>query len=71
MFVILSSAWKARVEGRTHRRSKVNVRCGWQMRGRTLRTPYRGARLARMRCKVRRCMFSRRAVSETLWPQSS
>ena len=27
---------------------------------------YRGARLARMRCRVRRCMFSRRAVSETL-----
>jgi hypothetical protein len=27
---------------------------------------YRGARLARIRCKVRRCMFSRRAVSETL-----
>jgi hypothetical protein len=27
---------------------------------------YRGARLARMRCKVRRCMLSRRAVSETL-----
>src|SRR5206468_425594 len=30
-----------------------------------------GARLARMRCRVRRCMFSRRAVSETLWPHSS
>jgi hypothetical protein len=28
--------------------------------------PQRGARLARMRCSVRRCMFSRRAVSETL-----
>jgi hypothetical protein len=27
---------------------------------------YRGARLARMRCRVRRCMFNRRAVSETL-----
>jgi DNA repair protein MmcB-like len=27
---------------------------------------YRGARLAKMRCRVRRCMFSRRAVSETL-----
>ena len=27
---------------------------------------YRGARLARIRCKLRRCMFSRRAVSETL-----
>jgi hypothetical protein len=27
---------------------------------------YRGARLARMRCRVRRCMLSRRAVSETL-----
>ena len=32
---------------------------------------YRGARLARIRCKVRRCMLSRRAVSETLRPQSS
>ena len=30
------------------------------------RNNYRGARLARMRCRVRRCMFSRRAVSETL-----
>ena len=27
---------------------------------------YRGARFARIRCKVRRCMLSRRAVSETL-----
>ena len=27
---------------------------------------YFGARLARMRCSVRRCMLSRRAVSETL-----
>ena len=27
---------------------------------------YRGARFARIRCRVRRCMFSRRAVSETL-----
>src|SRR5437868_12962012 len=27
---------------------------------------YFGARLARIRCKVRRCMLSRRAVSETL-----
>jgi len=33
--------------------------------------PYRGARFARMRCSVRRCMFSRRAVSETLWLHSS
>ena len=32
---------------------------------------YRGARLARMRCSVRRCMLSRRAVSETLRSQSS
>ena len=31
----------------------------------------RGLRLARMRCSVRRCMFSRRAVSDTLWPHSS
>ena len=28
--------------------------------------PYFGARLARMRCSVRRCMLRRRAVSETL-----
>ena len=27
---------------------------------------YFGARLAKMRCSVRRCMLSRRAVSETL-----
>ncbi len=32
---------------------------------------YFGARLARMRCNVRRCMLSRRAVSETLRLQSS
>ena len=32
---------------------------------------YFGARLARIRCKVRRCMLRRRAVSETLRPQSS
>ena len=31
----------------------------------------RGARLARMRCSVLRCMLSRRAVSETLRPHSS
>ena len=30
------------------------------------RIVYRGARLARMRCSVRRCMLSRRAVSDTL-----
>jgi len=35
------------------------------------RLAQRGARLARIRCKVRRCMFSRRAVSETLWLHSS
>jgi hypothetical protein len=28
--------------------------------------PYRGLRLARIRCRVRRCMLRRRAVSETL-----
>ena len=33
--------------------------------------PYLGARFAKIRCKVRRCMFSRRAVSETLWSHSS
>lgn len=33
--------------------------------------PYRGARFASIRCSVRRCMPSRRAVSETLWSQSS
>ncbi len=27
---------------------------------------YRGARFAKIRCSVRRCMLSRRAVSETL-----
>ena len=32
---------------------------------------YFGARLARMRCNVRRCMFKRRAVSETLRLHSS
>jgi hypothetical protein len=32
----------------------------------TLSANYFGARLARMRCSVRRCIFSRRAVSETL-----
>ena len=32
---------------------------------------YFGARLARMRCKVRRCMLSRRAVSDTLRLHSS
>ena len=32
---------------------------------------YFGARLARMRCNVRRCMLRRRAVSETLRWQSS
>lgn len=30
-----------------------------------------GECLARMRCSVRRCMLRRRAVSETLWSQSS
>ena len=34
--------------------------------GATMAENYRGARLARIRCRVRRCMFSRRAVSETL-----
>ena len=33
--------------------------------------PYFGARLARMRCKVRRCMLRRRAVSDTLRLHSS
>ena len=32
---------------------------------------YRGAFFAKMRCSVRRCMLRRRAVSETLRPQSS
>ena len=32
---------------------------------------YFGARLARMRCRVRRCMLSRRAVSDTLRLHSS
>ena len=33
--------------------------------------PQRGARLARMRWSVRRCMLRRRAVSETLRPHNS
>lgn len=33
--------------------------------------PQRGLRLARIRCSVRRCMFRRRAVSETLRSHSS
>jgi hypothetical protein len=32
---------------------------------------YFGARFERIRCKVRRCMFKRRAVSETLRPHNS
>ena len=32
----------------------------------TLRHRYLGARFAKIRCNVRRCMFRRRAVSETL-----
>ena len=39
--------------------------------GRNRRLDQRGDRLARMRCKVRRCMFRRRAVSETLCPHNS
>jgi hypothetical protein len=35
-------------------------------RGTTVEATYRGARFAKIRCRVRRCMFSRRAVSETL-----
>ena len=35
------------------------------------RVAYFGARLAKMRWSVRRCMLRRRAVSETLRPQSS
>ena len=30
-----------------------------------------GARFAKIRCKVRRCMLRRRAVSDTLRPHSS
>jgi hypothetical protein len=42
------------------------------LQGRAVAGPvYRGARLARMRCSVRRCMLSRRAVSETLRSHSS
>jgi hypothetical protein len=37
-----------------------------ERRSNSERNNYRGARLARMRCRVRRCMLSRRAVSETL-----
>jgi hypothetical protein len=32
---------------------------------------YFGARFARIRCSVRRCMLRRRAVSDTLRPHSS
>ena len=38
---------------------------------RGLRGRYRGARFARIRCRVRRCMLSWRAVSETLRPHNS
>ena len=41
----------------------------WQTLRRVAR--YCGDRFARMRCKVRRCMFSRRAVSDTFLSQSS
>ena len=47
------------------------ARAGRSGGGRELRLGQRGARLARMRCRVRRCMLSRRAVSETLRSQSS
>ncbi len=44
----------------------------WDLRGGKVRgAAYFGARLARIRCRVRRCMLRRRAVSETLRPQSS
>src|SRR6266699_3211785 len=39
--------------------------------GRGLSLCYFGARLARILCKVRRCIWRRRAVSETLRLQSS
>src|SRR5262245_1718787 len=50
---------------------KVNDRMGTPRgtAGRPL--AYFGARLAKMRWSVRRCMLRRRAVSETLRPQSS
>ena len=43
------------------------IRCS----GRRSEGSQRGARLARMRCNVRRCMLRRRAVSETLRPHNS
>jgi hypothetical protein len=42
----------------------MTCQCGVAEPG--LQRAHRGARLARIRCRVRRCMFSRRAVSETL-----
>jgi len=44
---------------------------GPALRGRAVAYRYLGDRLARMRCKVRRCMLRRRAVSDTLWPHNS
>ena len=46
------------------KRRRLRFRC-------TRAADYFGARLARMRCKVRRCILSRRAVSETLRPHNS
>ncbi len=45
---------------------EIQIRSTSQARPVRVIENYRGARLARMRCRVRRCMFSRRAVSETL-----
>ena len=53
------------------RLSIIPVTCEAAGTERPLSRSYRGARLARMRWSVRRCMLSRRAVSDTLRPQSS
>jgi len=45
---------------------EIQIRSTSQARPVRVIESYRGARLARMRCRVRRCMFNRRAVSETL-----
>ena len=60
----------ARMERSDNPRRPIRLRLSWIHASLlpTLRDrkTYRGARFARIRCKVRRCMLSRRAVSETL-----
>jgi hypothetical protein len=54
---------RARPQGRHPRRSAMPIR--------KMAFRQRGARFARIRCSVRRCIESRRAVSETLRPHNS